>query len=65
LPNNKTGSRNQSILELTGLMDRIVFDYTDYSIKDKIIDYNKVNDIIQAERNISMNILKDMLRKKL
>lgn len=58
LPNNKTGARNQSILQLTGLQDRIITDFTDYSIANKMIEYNRVNDILQKERVKSMNILK-------
>ena len=58
LPNNKTGSRNQSILQLTGLQDRIVTDYDDFSLADKAIDYSNVNGIIVKERKRSMDILK-------
>lgn len=35
LPNNNTGSRNQSILQLTGLMDRIIIDFNDFSIANQ------------------------------
>ena len=35
LPNTKTGSRNQSILQLTGLQDRIITNYNDFSISQK------------------------------
>lgn len=63
LPNNNTGARNQSILQLTGLIDRIVSDYTDFSIKDRVIDYSKVNEIIQTERIKSIDILKNMMNK--
>lgn len=60
LPNNKTGSRNQSILKLTGLSDRIVTDYNDYSLAEKMIDYNVVNDILCKERQKSIDTLKGM-----
>lgn len=60
LPNNKTGSRNQSILQLTGLMDRIVDDYNDFSISSKIIDYEKVNLILANECKTSMAILEKL-----
>jgi len=63
LPNNNTGARNQSILQLIELTDRIVSDYTDFSIKDRVIDYSKVNEIIQTERIKSIDILKDMMNK--
>ena len=46
LPNNKTGARNQSILQLTGLEDRIVTDFNDFSLADRQIDYAKVNEIM-------------------
>ena len=57
LPNNKTGSRNQSLLQLTGLEDRIIVDYNDYSLADKRINYAKVNEIMKKERQCSMHIL--------
>lgn len=63
LPNNKTGSRNQSILKLTGLQDRIVKNYDNYNLSQQIIDYKHVNDIIIRERNKSITILKNMLSK--
>lgn len=62
LPNNKTGSRNQSILRLTGLENRIVKNFDDFSIGKDFIDYNKVNMIIDAERGKSIDILKSMLK---
>lgn len=62
LPNNKTGSRNQSILRLTGLENRIVKNFDDFSIGKDFIDYNKVNMVIDAERGKSIDILKSMLK---
>lgn len=61
LPNNKTGSRNQSILQMTGLQDRIVTDYTDYSICNRMVDYDKVNAVLEKERVKSLEILKQLL----
>lgn len=61
LPNNKTGSRNQSILQLTGLQDRIVTNYDDFSIAEKVIDYARVNAVLAEERRNSMGILKKLL----
>ena len=61
LPNNKTGSRNQSILQMTGLQDRIITDYTDYSICNRMIDYDKVNAVLEKERVKSLEILKQLL----
>lgn len=61
LPNNQTGSRNQSILQLTGLENRIVVNYNDYSLADKQINYANVNEIIKKERQKSMKILSLLL----
>lgn len=61
LPNNKTGSRNQSILRLTGLEDRIITDYNDFSISKSRINYDYVNNIISNERVKSLEILKRMI----
>lgn len=63
LPNTKTGSRNQSILQLTGLQDRIVTDYNDFSIATKMIDYTFVNGIIKEERKKSYCILKRIIEE--
>ena len=60
LPNNKTGSRNQSILQLTGLQDRIVTDYDNLSISNRKIDYESVNAILRCEREKSMSIMHDL-----
>ncbi len=60
LPNNKTGSRNQSILRLTGLENRIITDYNDFSICNYLIDYKKVNKILDKERIKSLAILKNL-----
>lgn len=61
LPDNQTAGRNTSILHLTGLSNRIITDFNDFSIKDDIIDYERVNEIMKREREQSKNILKEML----
>lgn len=61
LPNTNTGSRNQSILRLLGLSDRIVNDMNDFSLKEKSIDYNQVNQILERERKKSFDILRSFL----
>ena len=61
LPNNGTASRNQSILKLTHLTDRIISENKDLEILGKDIDYSKVNAILQVERSKSINILKQMI----
>lgn len=57
-----TKTRNQSILELTGLTDRILDNYNsfDYFIENKI-DYNIVDEILETERKNSYDILKQMI----
>lgn len=62
LPENKTGTRNLSILQLTKLTDRIVTDYSDFSIKDRTIDYSNVNQILDRERKKSINLLSEMIK---
>lgn len=57
LPNNKTGSRNLSILKLTKLEDRIITDFNDLSISEQDIDYSSVNRILKTEREKSIKIL--------
>lgn len=63
LPNNSTGTRNQSILKLTGLSNRIVTDFDDFSIVYKSINYDQVNEILNNERTKSIAVLKDLLYK--
>lgn len=61
---DETATRNQSLLQLTGLTDRIVTDKTDYSIIDRKIDFERVNSIMEENRKISMNRLKTYLSDK-
>lgn len=61
LPNNGTGIRNQSILKLVGLSDRIITDYSDWSITNHEIDYYSVNSILDTERQNSLYKLKQLL----
>lgn len=63
LPNTKTGSRNQSILQFTGLQDRIVTDFNDFSLANAKIDFEKVNNIIATERLKSINTLKTIIEQ--
>lgn len=56
-----TATRNQSILELTGLETRVVTDYQDFSLFEKKIDYDRVNSIIQEKREESVKAFKNML----
>ena len=63
LPNTQTSSRNQSILQFTGLQDRIVTDFNDFSLANKKIDFEKVNNIIATERLKSINTLKTIIEQ--
>ena len=61
LPNNGTGSRNQSILALTGLSDRVITAPEDFETPARQIDFNAVNKILCQVRQKSMDILKKMI----
>jgi len=62
LPNNATGTRNQSILTLTRLSSRIIKNYTDFSIVDEMIDYNPVNNILASERNRCKEVMSNLFK---
>ena len=62
LPNNATGTRNLSILELTGLSNRILRDFNDYTLIDEPIDYGKVHQILKNERAESIQMMKYLLK---
>ena len=47
---NEFNSRIDSLLEITGLTERMINHNLDMNIVDKPIDYNKVNDILNNER---------------
>lgn len=61
LPCNDTGTRNVSILKLTGLTDRILDNTENISLADKNIDYATVKSILEEERIKSLEILKMMV----
>lgn len=60
LPNNKTETRNVSLLQLTGLSDRIAKNY-ELSVSDKRINFSHANQILKNERANSILCLKKML----
>lgn len=60
LPNNATGTRNQSILELTGLSNRILCDFNDFSLMDESIDYRKVHGFLDNERSKSLGVMREL-----
>lgn len=57
----ETKTRNQSILELTGLYDRVLNDYNDFSFIENRIDFSEANQKIADERIKSLHILKEMI----
>jgi hypothetical protein len=61
LPNNNTGTRNMSILKLTGLRDRILKSSKDVGLAKQKIDYKKVNELLAEERKKSQEVLKNIL----
>ena len=65
LPNTGTCSRNQSILELTGLTNRIVRDLNDFSYIDQEIDFKEANEKIGISRIESIRILEEMLTEQI
>ena len=62
LPNNKTSGRNQSILKLTSLENRIVRNFNDFTISDKFIDYQAVDKIVNSQRKKSFEILRSIIQ---
>lgn len=61
LSDRKTATRNLSLLEYTGLEDRIIRKNDDFSVINRPIDYNTVNEKIRRGRSESLEILKKML----
>lgn len=61
LPNNNTGTRNMSILRLTGLSNRILSDEENLSLANEKIDFTYANQIIAQKRTESIDILKSMI----
>lgn len=61
LPNNKTSGRNLSILNLSGLTDRILKNTNDVALAYKPIDYSAVNERMRLSREQSTAILAQML----
>ncbi len=64
LPNNNTGTRNISILKMTGLSHRILKDENDIALADQPIDFTEVNQRIAEEREKSLDLLCAMLKSE-
>ncbi|SCZ79719.1 polysaccharide pyruvyl transferase family protein [Pseudobutyrivibrio xylanivorans] len=62
LPNNKTGTRNMSILALTGLSDRILSD-DNLNVAEKEVDFSYANKILAEKRRESKEILRKMIEE--
>ena len=60
LPNNNTGTRNVSILTLTGLSDRILVDETS-GLEDRNVDFTYANHVLAEKRLESRRVLKNMI----
>ena len=61
LPNNKTGTRNMSILELTGLTHRILRDPEDISLARQEVDFTYANQVLAQKREESLAIFRKIL----
>lgn len=57
----ETATRSQSILELAGLKNRMLTNYSDFSYIDKMIEYIEVNKTLALEREKSISLLKEAL----
>lgn len=60
LPNNDTGTRNMSILNLTGLSDRILKDVNDIELASQNVDFSFANKILEEKRIESIRIFRNM-----
>lgn len=58
LPNNNTGTRNMSILQMTGLTDRILKDNEDLNLAKEPIDFSYANQVVAEKREESLNALR-------
>lgn len=61
LPNNNTGTRNMSILKLTGLSHRILQDENDTALASQPMNFTEANAILAEKRQESLEILKQMI----
>lgn len=63
LPDNNTGTRNMSILKMTGLTDRILTSVNDTALAERKIDYTEADRILADKRKESLGILRSMIEK--
>lgn len=63
LPENKTGTRIESILEILSIDNRILKDYNDFELIEKSIEYELVNKEIEEERIKSIDLLRKAIEE--
>ena len=63
LPNNNTGTRNMSILRMTGLSHRILRDEEDIQLAKNKVDFTEANEVLKEKRIESLEILKKMIEE--
>lgn len=61
IPRNEFNTRIESLLRLTNLGDRLVKGNLDMNIVDKLIDYDDVDSVIEAERKKTIRFLENSL----
>lgn len=61
LPSDDSKCRNTSILELTGLTERILTSYDDYSVIDKPCNFGYANSVLEKERKNSIEYIKNII----
>lgn len=61
LPSGENKCRNMSILELTGLTDRILDSYDNLSLIDGACDFDFANSVLEKEREKSIETVKTIL----
>lgn len=62
IPAPRFNSRLESILELVGLEERLLWEQDDFEIINRKIDYSKINPVIECERRKSDKFIQEILR---
>ena len=58
----RANSRINDLLHLMDLEERRLTDFNDLDLMDKAIDFEKVNDLLNEQREVALKYLKDSLR---
>lgn len=61
LPAGDTSIRNKNLLEMFGLSNRIVNTLDDIAVAEERVDYDRVNELLDAERKRSRDVLEKIL----